>query len=419
MVVMQSLTLAFNAGILNTEISLNLVMSKQSSKAPRFKIATCKTIFLICSIVMYSYSNAQDRGIHFDHNASWKGILAKARAENKYIFVDCFTTWCGPCKYMSNVVFPMEEVGDFFNDKFINVAMQFDSTINDAEHIKARYADAAFISGKYKINGYPTFLFFSPDGELLDRKTGSCAAKEFITIGTNALDPEKQYYTQIKKYNAGERDLIFLNDLALMALAAFDDSLTEEFAKENNAVFNDANKSKLNNRLKQIIFSRELKSADGWAKLEKWDNEQWHIYSDKIRKTYPLFAEDILFDFKIRVYQNKNNWDEFNKTVTKYANNKFASSEDLNKCAWLIFANCNDKKILNEALQWSRRSFTNQERIAPDFIDIYANLLYKLGRKNEAIEWEQKAQKIVIEQGGDKNWGQDVIDKMNRGEETW
>lgn len=394
-------------------------MSKQRSNATRSKTAICKTIFLICSIVMYSYSNAQDKGIHFDNNTSWKGILAKARAENKYIFVDCFTTWCGPCKYMSNVTFPMEEVGDFYNDKFINVAMQFDSTINDAENIKARYADAAFIFKKYKINGYPTFLFFSPDGELLDRKIGSCGAKEFITIGTNALDPEKQYYTQLKKYNAGQRDSTFLNSLTLMALAAFDDSLTEKFAKECNAILNDANKGKLNYRLKQIIFSKELKSVGGWVNLEKWDHEQWYIYANKIRKTYPLFAEDILFDFKIRVYQTKNNWGEFTATVMKYANNKSVSSDDLNKCAWLIFTNCNDKKVLNEALQWSKRSFTNQERISPEFMDTYANLLYKLGRKNEAIDWEHKAQKIVIEQGGDKSWGQDVIDKINKSEKTW
>ena len=81
-----------------------------------------------------------------------------AKTENKYIFVDCFTTWCGPCTYMSNNIFPMEEVGNFYNDKFINVAMQFDSTINDAENIKARYADAVFIFKEYKIsdNDNPT-----------------------------------------------------------------------------------------------------------------------------------------------------------------------------------------------------------------------------------------------------------------------
>ena len=30
-----------------------------------------------------------------------------------------------------------------------------------------------------------------------------------------------------------------------------------------------------------------------------------------------------------------------------------------------------------------------------------------------------KAQKIAIEQGQDKNWGKDVIDKISKGEKTW
>jgi len=394
-------------------------MSKQPANATQFKIAICKTIILICSIVMYSFANAQNKGIHFDHNTNWKGILAKAKAENKYIFVDCFTTWCGPCKYMSNNIFPMEEVGNFYNDKFINVAMQFDSTINDAENIKARYADAVFIFKEYKISGYPTFLFFSPDGELLQRKSGGGDAKQFITIGTNALDPEKQYYTQIKKYNAGQRDSTFLNNLISMALAAFDDSLAEKYAKECYAKLNNANKNKLNDRRKQTIINEELKSIGGWVNLEKWDNKQWYIYSNKIRKTYPLFAENVLLYFKIRVYQTKKNWGEYTATVMEYTKNKSVSSDELNNCAWLVFANCNDNKILNKALQWSKQSFTNQERIDPNFMDTYATLLYKLGRKKEAIEWEQKAQKIVIEQGGEKSWGQDFIDKVNKGEKTW
>lgn len=394
-------------------------MIKQPINATRFIIATCKTICLICSIVMYSITNAQNKGIHFDDTTNWKDILAKAKAEKKYIFVDCFTTWCGPCKYMSNNIYPMEEVGNFYNDKFINVEMQFDSTINDAENIKDRYADAVFISNEYKIRNYPTFLFFSSDGELLHRKTACRDAKEFIAIGTNALDPEKQYYTQIKKYNAGQRDSTFINNLTFMALAAFDDSLTKKYAKECYATLNDANKNKLNDRLKQTIINDELKSIGGWANLEKWDNEQWYIYTNKIRKTYPLFAEDVLLHFKIRVYQTKKNWSQYTATVMEYTRNKSVSSDELNNCAWLIFANCNDKEILKKALQWSKQSFTNQERIDPNFMDTYANLLYKLGRKKEAIEWEQKAQKIVIKQGGEKSWGQDFIDKVNKGEKTW
>ena len=70
-------------------------------------------------------------------------------------------------------------------------------------------------------------------------------------------------------------------------------------------------------------------------------------------------------------------------------------------------------------LVWSKKTFTNQEKIEPGYIDTYSNLLYKLGRKEEALKWETKAQKIAIEQGQHKSWGQEVIDKMNKGEKTW
>ena len=47
--------------------------------------------------------------------------LEKAKAENKLVFVDCYTSWCGPCKYMLNNVFVLPEVGAFFNEHFVNV----------------------------------------------------------------------------------------------------------------------------------------------------------------------------------------------------------------------------------------------------------------------------------------------------------
>ena len=49
---------------------------------------------------------AQPTGIQFEHNTTWQAVLDKAKQENKYIFVDAFTTWCGPCKMMAKNIFP-------------------------------------------------------------------------------------------------------------------------------------------------------------------------------------------------------------------------------------------------------------------------------------------------------------------------
>ncbi len=43
-------------------------------------------------------SKDSSKVIHFENGLSWEQIKEKAKAEHKYIFVDCYATWCGPCK---------------------------------------------------------------------------------------------------------------------------------------------------------------------------------------------------------------------------------------------------------------------------------------------------------------------------------
>ena len=52
---------------------------------------------------------------------------AKAKAENKLIFLDCFTSWCGPCKKMARDVFPQEQVGAYMNPRFVNIKIDMES----------------------------------------------------------------------------------------------------------------------------------------------------------------------------------------------------------------------------------------------------------------------------------------------------
>jgi hypothetical protein len=68
---------------------------------------------------------------------------------------------------------------------------------------------------------------------------------------------------------------------------------------------------------------------------------------------------------------------------------------------------------VKEALDWSKRSFKDKEN--PAFMDTYANIIYKLGNKEEAIKWEEKALALS---NNDKSY-QETIDKMKKGEKTW
>lgn len=58
------------------------------------------------------------QGIEFFHG-TYEEALQKARAEGKQIFVDVYTSWCGPCKMMAKNVFTRQEVGDYYNNKFV------------------------------------------------------------------------------------------------------------------------------------------------------------------------------------------------------------------------------------------------------------------------------------------------------------
>jgi thiol-disulfide isomerase/thioredoxin len=61
--------------------------------------------FFVTTILMMQSLFAQKTGIQFINGKNWSEVLALAKKENKYIFVDCYTTWCGPCKYMSGTLF--------------------------------------------------------------------------------------------------------------------------------------------------------------------------------------------------------------------------------------------------------------------------------------------------------------------------
>ena len=112
-----------------------------------------KKLVLVFALLIPFFMQAQTthEGIKFEHGKSWESILAQAKAAHKYVYVDCYTTWCGPCKFMSANVFTNDKVGAFYNENFICAKVQIDSAKEDNEEVKSFYKDAAAINKKYKI----------------------------------------------------------------------------------------------------------------------------------------------------------------------------------------------------------------------------------------------------------------------------
>ena len=118
----------------------------------------------------FLFGNAQDntKGVEFE-KGKFSTVLAKAKAEDKLIFMDIYATWCPPCKAMTKNVFPLEKVGTYFNKNFVNVK------------IDAEKGEGVALAQKYKVTAYPTFLLIDSSGEVVGRLVGGASADDFIT----------------------------------------------------------------------------------------------------------------------------------------------------------------------------------------------------------------------------------------------
>lgn len=137
------------------------------------------------------------QGINFQDNL--EAALKQAKQENKLVFVDFYTSWCGPCKAMAADVFPQAEVGAYFNKEFVSVKIQCDDT---------GYGVA--LGKQYKIAAYPTLMFLDAQGETVHSVAGGLSPKGLIELGKTALDPSKNQLAMVKQWDAGNREPAFM-----------------------------------------------------------------------------------------------------------------------------------------------------------------------------------------------------------------
>ena len=115
-------------------------------------------------------------GIRFA-STSWDSIRLQALNERKLIFMDVYTTWCGPCKRMSQNVFTDPQVGEFFNKNFVNYQV-------DAER-----GEGIGLANQYQIGAYPTMLFLDYNGQVVHKMTGYRPSEPFLDESMAVADP--------------------------------------------------------------------------------------------------------------------------------------------------------------------------------------------------------------------------------------
>ena len=145
----------------------------------------------------------EDYGIKF-FKGSYAEAIEAARNENKHLFIDFYTEWCGPCLLMAEEIFPLPDVGAMYNTNFV------------CYKIDAEKGEGVELAKSFEVNSYPAYIFVDPaTGEMIHRSGSNKPKEDFLEDARGALDPERRSVYLEAKYASGDYDDDLLIDYIL------------------------------------------------------------------------------------------------------------------------------------------------------------------------------------------------------------
>lgn len=427
-------------------------------------------------LIVQTVTAQNTNGIHFQQNLNWQEVLNKARQENKLIFVDAYTTWCAPCKQMDKDVYTTSEAGNLMNDRFISIKLQMDKTGSDSPFVQKWHKDAELINQQYKIEIYPSYLFFSSTGQLIYRDAGYKRPELFFQLATFAADAARnEFRSKLLAYKNGQKKYAELPDLSITARNLLGDhalALTisrdytenylyklddkELFTKEHIEFINQNGGIDLVHSSDRFFCTSYYNPAlidslsgitglaDQYVKavISREENilvnpnPDWMLIANNIHLKHPELAiESFILNEKINYYEHRENWDLYTLYKSEQIEQYPPTQEgmniffELNAPAWKVFQQSDNKEALYRALRWSEMSIALAPRDQHvQYLDTKANLLYKLGLIDKAICIEEQAihleDSISTEAGRAKGTGFvpefiNTLEKMKKREPTW
>ncbi|NDK56013.1 thioredoxin family protein [Pontibacter fetidus] len=388
-----------------------------------------KTILWLLVLLVSSSAWAQTKEINF-RKGTVAEILAQAKTENKPVFIDAYTTWCGPCKWMDKNVFVNDAVADYFNQNFVNYKLDMEK------------GEGIDMAKKYEVQAYPSFLFLAADGSVMHRTVGARPAEMFLDVATIAKDPAKNFASYQKKFTAGDRSAGFmmgylkvLNEAALdagkVAEAYFATQKSEQLLEPGNWKLIYTNVS----TVESPTFTHLVKNREAFAKKYTPDSVNQKIMSvygsalnraayegkdaefaklkTDLAKLNLKDAERLLLAADAVYYERKQDLPKYHAANTKLFDTYYTTDANrLNSIAWKYYENIDDKAMLQKAEEWARKSVT----IAPGYanLDTHASLLYKLGQKDKAKAAAEKAIAAGKKNGDDVQGTEELLVKINK-----
>ena len=301
-------------------------------------------LFLLLGISI----NSRSQGIQFEQG-DWSTIKAKAKAAHKLVYIDVFTSWCGPCKMMARNYFPQEQAGTFYNGAFV------------CYQIDAEKGEGVAIAKQYAVNGYPTNLFINPANEQVVFRTmgmpqtitafvenGQIAQMEFKDPKT-LNDYEKQYasgkYDEsfLRNYMEKNHRLSIDNDKLLdiyldkYAKSQPEDSLILMVSRFQTGVTNKSyaylgdHQKRLNTLMKDNNYfsgySNQYYNQSMEKAIKEKDEPQFRKLIKRIDEFFPEDPKFIEYQFTSQFYKGTENQAKLVETENNYADYLMAMSD--------------------------------------------------------------------------------------------
>ncbi|MCO4294216.1 thioredoxin family protein [Solitalea sp. MAHUQ-68] len=371
---------------------------------------------LSCFLLLEVHAQSEPSGIKF-FQGTVKETLAKAQQENKLVFVDCYTSWCGPCKWMEKNVFTNDTAARFYNETFVNYKLDMEK----GEGIDFRK--------KYEVSSFPTYLFIDASGKLVHKATSRMSTMEFVSVAKKALNPKETSTAIEQKYLEGDRspELLFKYIAILknsnrdkaqtvyeefIGLTTDKDLLTDKgwqliklypldeqsrlfkFLKANEAHFVAKYGSAEVKEIQTIAFVRALNGAIYGNNKEEFFRRLAIYRQDKSAKTQADAAE-----MELRYYIRNKDYDSFLKMARQYSQTVLKTDEfKLSFIARHCSSSTENKEVLQQACIMAKQAVDLNGKEFSNY-STYAELCFKLGNKEEAL----KAAQISLEVLGDEN----------------
>ncbi len=329
---------------------------------------------------------AQNREISFAHS-DVPAVLARAKAEGKMVFVDCYTEWCVPCKYMSKQIFTQDSVADFFNSHFINLKMDMEK------------GEGPAMLKQYAVGAFPTFLLLDGEGKLVYKFVGGMEAAPFLEKIREGMDPANRIASMLRRYNEGDRSHELMRDYIWEALKMKEAPRAQELEREYFNMLTPKQRAAKENwfMFGENNYSRELSDmhsenfnylVEHWRDFAAVQGKQ--VVNDKISGVFrKLTGYTFRGWYQKRFAYNKADFDHYRRQIK---GTQLPDKKDLLVMMDMAQAACekDSLKVLDLMADNIGKFESKNIDITFDFFFLYPHY-----RKNESPRWREVMEAVV------------------------